>query len=91
MGRSMRDFGVNIEKKLDSQIITDIEDLESVIKHKLGDIENFVRDDFKSEYQELKHEIIEEFDQKFIQSASNSYTLDMGILVMMIVSMLLLN
>ena len=65
------------------------EDIESVLKHQLSDIDNYVRDDFQSQYLELKHEIIEEFDQKFIQSSSDRPNLYMGIFVLMIVSLLL--
>ena len=69
--------------------VNNSEDIESVLKHKLEDIDNFVRDDFKSQYLELKHEIIEEFDQKFIQSSCDRPNLYMGIFVIMIVSLLL--
>ena len=80
----------NIQKDHDiSKTINSVGDMESVIKHQLGDIDNYVRDDFKSEFLELKHEIIEELDQKFIQSASNSLKFHMGILVLLLSNLLL--
>merc|ERR1712066_323587 len=37
-------------------------EIESVLKHQLSNIEHFVRDDFKTQYTELKEKIVEEFD-----------------------------
>ena len=48
--------------------------IESVLKQQLSDIDNFVRDDFKSEFQELKNEIVEEIEEiekKVVHSGSD--------------------
>ena len=64
-------------KVLDEAVISpgilnsEMEDIESVLKHQLDDIDNFVRDDFKSQFLELKDEIVQEIDHKFIHSSSS--------------------
>ena len=45
-----------------------------LIKHKLNDIENFVRDDFKSEFVNTEEKILEEFDYAFQYSNSDKCT-----------------
>jgi uncharacterized UBP type Zn finger protein len=67
----------NVFKVLDEAVISpgilksEMEDIESVLKHQLDDINNFVRDDFKSQFLELKDEIVQEIDQKIIHSSSS--------------------
>ena len=50
-----------IEAAIESDIEDKTVEIESVLKHQLSNIEHFVRDDFKAQYNEIKKEIVEEF------------------------------
>ena len=45
--------------------------IESVLKRQLSNIENFVSDDFKAKYDELKDEFIEKVEEKLEQRSSS--------------------
>merc|ERR1719384_1100706 len=61
-----------IEAAIESDIEDKTVEIESVLKHQLSNIENFVRDDFKAQYNELKKEIVEEFqlEEKMLDSGA---------------------
>jgi len=62
------------DEKIEAAIESDIEDktveIESVLKHQLSNIEHFVRDDFKAQYNEIEKVIVEEFqlEEKMLNS-----------------------
>lgn len=60
---------VKIENK---QKVEEVEAIESVLKHQLSNIENFVRDDYKAKYLELKDELIEVVEDKILQSSADT-------------------
>ena len=51
-----------IEAAIESDIEDKTVEIESVLKHQLSNIEHFVRDDFKAQYNEITKEIVEEFE-----------------------------
>jgi len=67
-------------EKIEAAIESDSEDktveIESVLKHQLSNIEHFVRDDFKAQFNDVKKEMVEEFEvleeleEKMLNSAS---------------------
>jgi len=61
------------EKKIENKqkVEKEAEAIESVLKHQLSNIENFVRDDYKAKYLELKDEIIEEVEDKILHSSAS--------------------
>lgn len=61
--------------------------MESVLKKQLSNIENFVRDDFKAQYSELKDEFIGKIEDKLLHSSSPSVR--HSSLVMIMLSVLL--
>ena len=64
---------------------SEMEDIESVLKHRLDDIDNFERDDFKSQFLELKDEIVQEIDHKFIHSSSSKSHYKIAFLIISVV------
>ena len=81
--------GITNDNKTTIKIET-LEDIESVLKHQLEDINNYVKDDFKSEFLEIKDKIVEEIDLKItneikvIHSSSSEPLLDKIILICLI-------
>ena len=70
------DLKIEVDTKTVPAVVKSEEEdiIESVLKQQLSDIDNFVRDDFKSEFQELKNEIVEEFEEiekKVVHSGSD--------------------
>ena len=65
---------VKSEKRLEEEVIEnkqkEEEVIESVLKQQLDNIENFVRDDFKVKYLELKDELIEQVEDKILHTNS---------------------
>ena len=59
------------EKIENKQKVEEAEAIESVLKHQLSNIENFVRDDYKAKYLELKDELIEEVEDKILHSSAD--------------------
>ena len=58
--------------------------IESVLKQQLDNIENFVRDDFKVKYLELKDELIEKVEDKILHANSSVENLNGPRLIMII-------
>ena len=52
------------EDIIDSKQKDEAEVIESVLKHQLSNIENFVRDDYKAKYLELKDDLLETVEEK---------------------------
>ena len=73
------------EKVIVPKIMSEIEDIESVLKQQLDDIDNYVRDDFKSQFLELKDEIVGEVEQKMIHSSSSELNLSIGIFLFLMI------
>ena len=70
------DLKIEVDTKTVPAVVKSGEEdiIESVLKQQLSDIDNFVRDDFKSEFQELKNEIVEEIEEiekKVLHSSSD--------------------
>jgi len=65
---------VKSEKRVEEEVIEnkqkEEEVIESVLKQQLDNIENFVRDDFKVKYLELKDELIEKVEDKILHTNS---------------------
>merc|ERR1712029_179549 len=58
--------------------------IESVLKQQLDNIENFVRDDFKVKYLELKDELIEKVEDKILHANSSVENLNGPRLILII-------
>ena len=80
-------FKVSDETEIRPGILeSEMEDIESVLKHQLDDIDNYVRDDFKSQFLKLKDEIIQEIDHKFILSSSTKYHNNLTFIIISVIS-----
>ena len=79
---------VKSEKRIEEEVIEskqkEEEVIESVLKQQLDNIENFVRDDFKVKYLELKDELIEKVEDKILQANSSVENLNGPKLIMII-------
>jgi len=72
-----------VEEKIENkQKIEEVEAIESVLKHQLSNIENFVRDDYKAKYLELKEELIEEVEDKILHSSADKMQATIGLLIL---------
>jgi hypothetical protein len=70
---------------------SEMKDIESVLKHQLDDIDNYVRDDFKSQFLELKNEIVQEIDQKISYSSASKSHYNVAFIILFIFSIVLNN
>lgn len=71
------------EKIENKQKVEEAEAIESVLKHQLSNIENFVRDDYKAKYLELKDELIEEVEDKILHSSADKMQATIGLLILL--------
>jgi len=71
------------EKIENKQKVEEVEAIESVLKHQLSNIENFVRDDYKAKYLELKDELIEEVEDKILHSSADKIQATVGLLILL--------
>ena len=73
------------EKKIENKqkVEKEAETIESVLKHQLSNIENFVRDDYKAKYLELKDELMEEVEDKILHSSADKMQATIGLLILL--------
>ena len=71
------------EKIENQQKVEEVEAIESVLKQQLSNIENFVRDDYKVKYQELKDELIEEVEDKILHSNADQLQATLGLIILL--------
>ena len=72
-----------VEEKIENkQKVEEVQAIESVLKHQLSNIENFVRDDYKAKYLELKEELIEEVEDKILHSSADKMQATIGLLIL---------